>query len=75
MSFLDKSKIKISSARLNVNLASLKIIESKRKDDELYSLIDFGKLWITHFIQFVLEQRKVNKVEHEEIAVIEVQDF
>ena len=75
MSFLDKSKIKISSAGLNVNLASLKIIESKRKDDELYSLIDFGKLWITYFIQFVLEQRKVNKVEHEEIAVIEVQDF
>ena len=35
MSFLDKSKIKISSAGLNVNLAFLKIIESKRKDDEL----------------------------------------
>ena len=50
MSFLDKSKIKVSSDGFNVNLAFLNIVESNRKDDELYPVTGFGKLWITLFI-------------------------
>ena len=50
VSFLEKRKTKLSSDELNINVVFIKTVESYIKDDELYSLIDFGKLWIRHFL-------------------------
>ena len=71
---MEKRKTKLSSDGLNINVVFIKTVESYKKDDELYSLIDFGNLWIRHFLQFILKWSKFN-MEHEEIAVIAVQDF